>query len=56
MKKDPIDAFAWLLTEFRRYTENRTTWLDVRRVLHEAEALRDAYLQERDEPSGETTD
>jgi hypothetical protein len=48
--KDPIEAFAWLLAEFRRYTENRTTWLNVRKVLHEAEGLRDQYLQDKPQP------
>ena len=40
MKKDPIEAFEWLLEEFRLYCYNQTTWLRVREVLSEAETLR----------------
>jgi len=41
--KDPIDAFAWLLDEFQRYSRNQTTWRDVRRTLTEADTLRAQY-------------
>lgn len=40
---DPIDAFEWLLREFRRYTRGETIWLDVREVLAEAENLMRQY-------------
>ena len=42
--RNPIDAFAALIEDFRRYTRLQLNWIDVRRVLAEAEALRDTYL------------
>jgi hypothetical protein len=41
--KDPIDAFAWLLDAFHRYSSNQITWRDVRTLFAEADALRDQY-------------
>ena len=41
--RDPIAAFDWLITEFRRYTRNEINWVEVREVLVEAEALREHY-------------
>ena len=46
MKKDPIEAFEWLITEFRRYTRNEITWVQVREILREAEALRDQWREQ----------
>jgi hypothetical protein len=47
MKRDPIEAFAWLIEQFRQYTQNQTTWLEVREVLREAEEQRDALRAEQ---------
>ena len=47
MKKDPIEAFEWLFEEFRLYCYNQTTWLRVREVLREAEALREELHTDR---------
>lgn len=41
--RDPIEAFSWLITQFRQYTRNEINWCEVRRVLAEAEELRDHY-------------
>lgn len=44
---NPVEAFARLLSDFRRYTHLQLTWLDVRRVLDEAEAMLRSYEQIR---------
>lgn len=41
--REPIDAFAWLIEQFRGYTCCKLTWLDVKRVLAEAEIHLDYY-------------
>ena len=43
MTDTPLDAFAWLIEQFRRYTCNRMSWLEVRTVLREAEEMRDQF-------------
>jgi hypothetical protein len=43
MDKNPIDAFNWLVEQFRLYASNRITWLQVREVLREAEILCERY-------------
>ena len=47
MKRDAIEAFAWLIEQFRQYTHNQTTWLEVREILREAEERRDALRAEQ---------
>jgi len=39
----PIDAFAWLLDQFRHYTRNELTWRDVQQVLSEADTFLEHY-------------
>jgi hypothetical protein len=41
--KEPLDAFNWLLDQFRGYTYNKLSWIDVRTVLANAYALRQKY-------------
>lgn len=47
---DPVDAFEWLLREFRRYTRLESTWIEVRRVLTEAETILAAYRGKQRDP------
>ena len=47
MTKDPIEAFEWLVEQFRQYTCNQQTWMQTREVLRDAEALRDAFQAEQ---------
>lgn len=45
MNNDPIEAFDWLLAAFHRYIRNQINWVDVRRILDEADALRVSFDQ-----------
>jgi hypothetical protein len=40
---EPIDAFEWLLREFRRYSHGETTWLSLREVFTQADAILSDY-------------
>jgi hypothetical protein len=39
----PIDAFAWLLDQFRGYSRLELTWLEARHVLERATTLCNQY-------------
>lgn len=41
--KHPVEAFSDLLDDFRRHMQLQLSWLDVRQVLLQAEALREQY-------------
>jgi len=51
MPDTPIDAFAWLIEQFRSYTCNQMSWLQVRTVLREAEEMRDQFQGQQHETS-----
>jgi hypothetical protein len=42
--RHPVEAFSALIDDFRRHMRLQLSWLDVRQVLAQAEALRDQYL------------
>ena len=42
---EPTEAFVWLLDNFKAYTENRLTWLDVRKIIKLSNELKDQYQQ-----------
>lgn len=45
MTNDPIEAFDWLLAAFRRYIRNQINWVDVRKILDDADAWRASLEQ-----------
>jgi hypothetical protein len=50
---DPIDAFAWLLTQFRKFSRNELFWREASKTLHEADQMLLAFRAQREDDTAD---